>query len=611
MKTKFLFHGMARVCLMVVIAVSFLAIPDQTQTVLAKPLSGVFKTCVAQTQIPGAECNALRALYNSTNGASWTDHTGWLQTDTPCSWHGVFCVSETNVTHLNLSNNHLIGSIPTELGSLTKLQYLNLGSNQLIGSIPTGLGSLANLMVLYLYGNGLTGYIPPVSGLANLAELDLRNNYLTGYIPPVDSLTKLTYLNLSTNRLSGSIPSGLSNLAKLTYLNLSENQLVGSIPPVDSLTNLTYLDLSEHSGEGGGLTGSIPAGVGSLTKLKHLDLYDNYLSGPIPTQWGSPTALTYLDLSYNQLSGSIPAGLGGLTQLTHLDLSMNHQLTGSIPKELGDLTDLQYLDLAATGLTGRIPTQLGNLTNLTWLELHNNLLTGEIPASIVKLTHLTHLTLSCGLDSSNSTVIAFLNARDPGWQNYLCLPSVTLKSSGAQDGWVLESSETSGIGGAMNSSATTLRLGDSAAKQQYRSILSFSTGSLPDTAVIIYVTLKVEQQSITGGGDPVTIFGGFVADIKNGFFSTTSALQVSDFQVSPSKTYGPFDAALASNWYTLYLTGAGPFVNKLDTNGGLTQIRLRFKLDDNNNTAANYLSLFSGDAPAASRPQLVVTYYVP
>ena len=41
------------------------------------------------------------------------------------------------------------------------------------------------------------------------------------------------------------------------------------------------------------------------------------------------------------------------------------------------------------------------------------------------------------------------------------------------------------------------------------------------------------------------------------------------------------------------------------------RIRLRFKLDDNNNTVANYLSLYSGNAPAASRPQLIIEYYLP
>ena len=49
----------------------------------------------------------------------------------------------------------------------------------------------------------------------------------------------------------------------------------------------------------------------------------------------------------------------------------------------------------------------------------------------------------------------------------------------------------------------------------------------------------------------------------------------------------------------------------LRAGSGLTQIRLRFKLDDDGNRAADYLKLYSGNATAASRPQLSVTYYMP
>ena len=184
-------------------------------------------------------------------------------------------------------------------------------------------------------------------------------------------------------------------------------------------------------------------------------------------------------------------------------------------------------------------------------------------------------------------------------------------SNAAQDGWILESSETGNKGGALNSAAATFNLGDDAAKKQYRGILSFSTGdSLPDNAVITGVTLKVKKQNITGGGNPVATFKGFMVDIKNGTFGTV-ALQASDFQAAAGKSYGPFNAALAGGWYSINLTAARAFVNKLSTGSGLTQIRLRFKLDDNNNAVANVLSLFSGNAPRASRPQLVITYIVP
>jgi hypothetical protein len=188
--------------------------------------------------------------------------------------------------------------------------------------------------------------------------------------------------------------------------------------------------------------------------------------------------------------------------------------------------------------------------------------------------------------------------------------SLTFTSTGTRDGWVLESTEISGVGGSINSNATTLRLGDDAAKKQYRSILSFSTKGLPDSAVITKVTLKVRKQSITGGGNPITTFQGFMVDIRKGYFGMT-ALQTSDFQATAHKSPGPFKPALSSGWYNIDLTSGKSYINKSSSYGGVTQIRLRFKLDDNNNTIANYLSLYSGNASSSYRPQLIIEYYVP
>jgi len=188
----------------------------------------------------------------------------------------------------------------------------------------------------------------------------------------------------------------------------------------------------------------------------------------------------------------------------------------------------------------------------------------------------------------------------------------TFSSSGTQDGWVLESSHTSSKGGTTSASSTTLRLGDNASRKQYRSVLSFSTGaSLPDAAVITKVTLKVRRQGVTGGGNPVTRFGGFMADLRRGYFSTSASLQKGDFQATASRSYGPFKPALVGSWYNIDLTGAKAYVNKASTSSGRTQIRLRFKLDDDNNRTANYLRLYSGNASLSARPQLIVTYYVP
>jgi|GEM_PF-6380293 len=183
-------------------------------------------------------------------------------------------------------------------------------------------------------------------------------------------------------------------------------------------------------------------------------------------------------------------------------------------------------------------------------------------------------------------------------------------SAGAQDGWILETRETGNKGDSVNVAAPTFNLGDDAAKKQYRGLLSFNTGAvLPDDAVVTSVTLKVKKQGITGVGNPLTMFKGFLVDIKKGTFGT-AALQAGDFQAG-GNSYGPFMPGLQDDWYSIDLTSAKAYINKFANSGGLTQFRLRFKLDDNNNKAANYVSLYSGNADAANRPQLIIQYYVP
>jgi hypothetical protein len=53
------------------------------------PATQVATDCNAVTEILVNECQSLMELYNSTNGPNWKNHTGWNQTNTPCSWFGV------------------------------------------------------------------------------------------------------------------------------------------------------------------------------------------------------------------------------------------------------------------------------------------------------------------------------------------------------------------------------------------------------------------------------------------------------------------------------------------------------------------------------------------
>jgi hypothetical protein len=52
---------------------------------------------------------ALEAIYDSTNGDSWTDSTGWNTASDLNSWFGVTATSSTVVTAIGLNSNNLAG----------------------------------------------------------------------------------------------------------------------------------------------------------------------------------------------------------------------------------------------------------------------------------------------------------------------------------------------------------------------------------------------------------------------------------------------------------------------------------------------------------------------
>jgi uncharacterized repeat protein (TIGR01451 family) len=281
---------------------------------------------------------------------------------------------------------------------------------------------------------------------------------------------------------------------------------------------------------------------------------------------------------------------------------------------VANITNLGELPVAGVAVSALLPA---GLAYVSYSATHGSYdpISGDWNVGILSAGVSATLTINVTVNGNGKTIFAASTPnRDANTANnsasVTIKPSAVYKSDGAQDGWILETGENATTGGTINAAATTLRLGDDAAKKQMRAILSFDTSSLPDSAVITKVTLKVKRQSVTGDGNPVADFQGFMADIRKGPFGT-SALQAADFQTAAPKSVGPFSPAIASGWYEINLTSAKTYVNKLATSSGLTQIRLRFKVDDDDNAIANYLSLFSGDAAAGSRPQLIVEYYVP
>jgi Leucine-rich repeat (LRR) protein len=338
----------------------------------------------------------------------------------------------SNVEFMNISNNQLNGTLPTDMGSMP-LEELYLNSNQLTGQIAT---LPPNISYLDLSNNFLSGPLPFAVGSTNLKQLSLFSNRLTGHIP--ESFCKcpqLYVLDLSNNFLEGEPPSCLGVMEKIEFIALSNNSLSGEFPSfVQNFTNLIFLDLSRNKFSGGlpmwigklrslailqlshnKFRGKILVNITNLGCLHNMDLNNNEISGPIPSylyltkhecsvnyidfydltrvytvfkgqelNYGSidrvlGTSMMSIDLSSNNLIGEIPEEIVFLDDLVNLNLSRNH-LSGVVPNKIGEMQSLESLDLSRNMLSGEIPASLSNLTFLSYLDLSYNNLTGRIPS---------------------------------------------------------------------------------------------------------------------------------------------------------------------------------------------------------------------------------------
>ncbi len=242
--------------------------------------------CLANTVKLNAQChiddfNALKALYESTNGANWTNRSFWDMVsehemplpDCDLSFlHGVSLNTNNRVNIVDLFNNNLSGELPVAINTLSELNTLSLNDNKLSGKLPQAIGELSQLSSLSLSNNNFSGVLPEsLVKLKNLSILFLDNNQFSGTIPTaIDSLDQLEWLFAEENQFSGNLPAALGNLTKLMYLSLYQNDFEGSIPAnLDSLKNLQWLLLHQNN-----LSGCFPTFLCNLT-LDSLNLSQN------------------------------------------------------------------------------------------------------------------------------------------------------------------------------------------------------------------------------------------------------------------------------------------------------------------------------------------------
>ena len=182
---------------------------------------------------------------------------------------------------------------------------------------------------------------------------------------------------------------------------------------------------------------------------------------------------------------------------------------------------------------------------------------------------------------------------------------LTLNSQAANDGWLQESEETSSKADSKNSAAKIIKVGDSEFNQQYRGILSFDTSVLPDNANILSASLVLTLKK-TSGKNPFKALKSLFVDLQSGNFATQATLQTKDFKSAATL---PKAFEIANNPVNKVFTTELPTTAFSSINAsGLTQLRLRFKKDDDNDSTADYLNFFSGNADQAKQPQLIIKY---
>ncbi|KAF3434377.1 hypothetical protein FNV43_RR25480 [Rhamnella rubrinervis] len=258
------------------------------------------------------------------------------------SFHGVIpqiCSnnsrSASSLRLIDLSHNKFQGQLPRSWSNCMVLEGIVVSNNQLVDTFPSWLGSLPELRLLVLHYNGFYGVIEKpkmdVDLFSKLHVIDLSSNNFTGVFP--------SHYIASWNAMKSNESNGLKYMGAEWNFSLSKDyQISGSDVYEMTVTSKgvdTYYQVIQDI-------------------FAFVDLSDNKFEGEISDLFGKLKALRSLNLSNNMLTGGIPSSLGNLTNLESLDLSRN-KLSGQIPQQLTQLGFVGTFNVSHNNLVGLIP----------------------------------------------------------------------------------------------------------------------------------------------------------------------------------------------------------------------------------------------------------------
>ncbi|XVE93419.1 hypothetical protein REPUB_Repub01dG0190700 [Reevesia pubescens] len=304
---------------------------------------------------------AFKASIKPSSIPSWSCLASWDFTTDPCTiprrTHficGLTCSPDsTRVTQITLDPAGYSGQLNPIVSQLSQLTNLDLSDNHFFGPIPSSISSLLSLQSLTLKYNSFSGSIPDsVTTLKSLQSLDLSHNSLYGPVPKtLNSLSSLRRLDLSYNKLTGFLPKLPFNLLELAVRG---NSLSGYISKssFDGLTQLEVVELSENS-----LSGTLGAWFFLLPSLQQVDLANNsFTRVEISKPPGGNSDLVAVNLGFNKIEGIAPANFADYPLLSSLSLRFN-RLRGAIPLGYSKKMSLRRLFLDGNFLIGKPPSE--------------------------------------------------------------------------------------------------------------------------------------------------------------------------------------------------------------------------------------------------------------